>query len=83
MLDDVAGKIEATSLLQQPPKSGWACDEDISGNVTVGEGAEKLQVAGGEVAMLTSPVNRLRRGSAHSPLPPEADDDGSKVKRPL
>lgn len=69
--------------MQLAAKSGWACGEVISGNVTVGEGAERLQVAGGEAAMLTSPVNRLRRGSAHSPLPPEADVDGSKVKRPL
>lgn len=82
-LVDVAEKMEATSLLQLPPKSGWACDGDITGNVTDGEGAERLQVAGGEAAMLTSPVNRLRRGSAHSPPPPEADVDGSKVKRPL
>lgn len=71
------------SLLQLPPKSGCVCDEDISGNVTVGDGAVRLHVDGGEAAMLTSPVNRLRRGSAHSPLPPEADVDGSNVKRPL
>lgn len=80
---DVGGKTEAASLLQPLLKSGWACDGDITGNVTDGEGAERLQVAGGEAAMLTSPVNRLRRGSAQSPPPPEADVEGSKVKRPL
>lgn len=56
---------------------------DVTGDVIDVDGEERLQVAGGEAAMLTSPVKRLRRGSAHSPPALETDVDGSKVKRPL
>lgn len=59
------------------PKPGWDCGAD-----GVTEANEPLAV-GGEAAMLTNPVKRLRRGSAQRPLPLETDGDGSKVKRPL
>lgn len=75
------GKSEVPSLLQPltwtPPKPGCDCGDD-----DVTDGNELLAV-GGEAAMLTNPVKRLRRGSAQRPLPPETDVDGSKVKRPL
>lgn len=83
----VAEKTEATSL-QQPLiwtelKFGWDCDDDVTDDVADDEENERLQTAGGEAAMLTNPVNRLRRGSAHRPPPLETDVEGSKVKRPL
>lgn len=70
--------------LQQPLiwtelKLGWDCEDDVTDD---GE-AERLLAAGGEAAMLTNPVKRLRRGSAHMLLPLATDVDGSKVKRPL
>lgn len=79
------GKSEAPSLLQPLPwtalKPGWDCgDDDVSDDVT---DDDELLAVGGEAAMLTNPVKRLRRGSAQRPLPPETDVDGSKVKRPL
>ena len=83
----VAEKSEAASL-QRPliwtePKLGWVCDDDD--DVTdEEEEEERLQAAEGEAAMLlTNPVNRLSRGSAHRLLPLATDAEGSKVKRPL
>lgn len=72
----VVEKTEATSELK-------LCD-DVDDDDD--EEEERLQAGGGGAAMLTNPVNRLRRGSAHRlPAPEllETEADGSKVKRPL
>lgn len=66
-------------------KPGWGCGaaEEMADDATDGN---ELLAAEGEAAMLTSPVKRLRRGSAQRPAPPplaEAEAEGSKVKRPL
>lgn len=58
------------------------CDDDVTDD----EEEERPQAGGGGAAMLTKPVNRLRRGSAHRlPAPEllEMEADGSRVKRPL
>lgn len=59
---------------------GWVTDDD---DVTDVEEEERLQDEGEGAAMLTKPVNKLRRGSAHRLLPLETEFDGSKEKRPL
>lgn len=67
----VAEKTEVTSpqLIWTELKLGWDVTDDVTD-----------EDAG--AAMLTNPVNRLRRGSAHKP-PPPPEAAGSKVKRPL
>lgn len=77
----VAEKTEATSaeLIWTELK---LCDDDDDED----EEEERLQAGGAGAAMLTKPVNRLRKGSAHRPAAPElleTEADGSRVKRPL
>lgn len=73
----MAGKHEVTSVEPQL-KLGWDTD-DVTGAV------KEAEAPRGGAAMLTKPVNRLSKGSPHSPPPTE--DTGvegcSKVKRPL
>lgn len=67
-------------LIWMELRLGWDCAAAAAADVT---NDEELQAAEGEAAILTKPVNRLRRGSAHRPPPLGTDVDGSKVKRPL
>lgn len=63
---------------------GWVTDDDdVTDDVTDVEEEERLQDEGEGAAMLTKPVNKLSRGSAHRLLPLETEFDGSKEKRPL
>lgn len=80
----VEEKMEAASPTPQL-KPCWDSDDDED-DATDDEEEERLQAAGGGVAMLTSPVNKLSKGSAHRPPPlplPLPEADGSKEKRPL
>ena len=80
----VAEKTDATSpppqLIWMELRFGWDSDDDVADDVTDEEEEERLQVAGGGAAMLTNPVNRLSRGSAHRPPLLDTEFDGSKVK---
>lgn len=76
------GVAENTEVTSPEPQLIWVelrLGGVVTDDVTDDEEKGRLQAEGGGAPTLTSPVNRLRRGSAHR-LPLEA---GSKVKRPL